>query len=266
MLFFWGVLRASFAQFFKEHYYIRCSALTYTTLLGCIPFFSVFVSLLSKLPVIKEQVPNLQHFVFINFLPHQGEKLTYYIETFSRQAQKLPWSQFVFLIIVSLILVLSIERTLNHILGERQLHSILHGFLRSCLVIFLMTIFMVISLTLSHYILSIPLLSHLKVVSFLDEYSSGWLPFLSSFAGFSMVYCVIPNQKISFRQAMLGGLTTCVLFEAMKLVFAWFVVSVPTYNALYGTLAIIPIFMIWIYGFWCVFIYGALVIHQLRLD
>jgi YihY family inner membrane protein len=66
--------------FFRQRYYTRCSALTYTSLLGFIPLVSVLIAVFSKLPFVKEQLPKIQLFVFRNFLPEQGEKLFDYIE------------------------------------------------------------------------------------------------------------------------------------------------------------------------------------------
>lgn len=257
------ILSQSFMDFFVQRYYIRCSALTYTTLLGCVPILSVIVAVLSKLPVIGAQLPRLQNFVFHNFLPEQGEKLVDYIEKFSYQARTLPWSQFVFLIIVSIFLVVSVERTVNVILGRQEKHA-WRDFLRSFVMIILMMLFMAFSFVFSGYILSLPFLSHIPFIVFLDNYSSWWLPFLSSFTGFSMVYFFVPNQSVPFRYALLGGFVASVLFEGMKWFFTGFVLSIPTYNAIYGTLAIIPIFMIWIYSFWCVFIYGALLVNKCK--
>ncbi len=260
---FFLILRCGVICFFQYHYYIRCGALTYTSLLGCIPVFSVFVAALSKLPVVKSQLPQLQNFVLHTFLPVKGEKFIDYITTFSHQAQALPWSQFMFLIFVSIVLVFSVERTINSILGEQKAHAILQGFVRSWFAIILMILLMITSFILSSYILSIPVLVKFKVIAILHDYSSWWLPFLSSFLGFTIVYYIVPSRSPHMFHALLGGVIASALFEVMKLCFAWFIVQIPTYNAIYGTLAIIPIFMIWVYSFWCVFIYCALLVREL---
>lgn len=259
------IFSQSVLTFFKGRYYIRCGALTYTSLLGFIPLVSVLVAILSKLPVVRVQLPKIQNFIFHNFLPGSGEELINYVQMFSHQAQKLPWSQFIFLIAISIVLVLSVERALNLVFNDNnQTRSVLSGLLRSWLMIAITTFFMIVSLLLSGYVLSMPFLSHLKIVRVLDEYSSWWLPFLSSFIGFSLLYFVIPRKKIAVKYALVGSFVASILFEVMKFVFTWYVISLPAYNAIYGTLAIIPVFMIWIYCFWCIVIYGALLTQALR--
>jgi membrane protein len=206
----------------------------------------------------------VQIFVLHNFLPEQGEKMFEYIEKFTRQATQLPWTQFVFLIFISGLLVLSIDRTINHVWKIQQHRSAFYSLLRSWIVICLTTIFLVLSLTLSSYVLSVPLLSHFYLRAILYDHASWWLPFLSSFFGFSLLYVIMPHQKIPIKNALVGGGVVSILFEAIKHGFAWYIRSIPTYNAIYGALAVIPLFMIWIYCFWCIVIYGALLTKQLE--
>lgn len=260
---FYTVFYKSLCVFFKRGYYIRCGALTYTSLLGFVPLLSVFLTILSKLPVVNEQLPKIQNFILGNFLPGRGEQLTHYVVIFSQQAQKLPWSQFIFLIVISIVLVLSIERALNLVFNDNQVSPM--GLPRSWSAILLTTLLIMLSLFLSRYILSIPILSHLKLVQFFEKYSSWWLPFFSSFIGFSMLYFVIPRKKIAIKYAFFGSFIASLLFEIMKSIFAWYVISLPTYNAIYGTLAIIPIFMAWVYFFWCIVMYGALLTYFISL-
>ncbi|MES2204508.1 MAG: YihY family inner membrane protein [Pseudomonadota bacterium] len=263
-MFLWRMLSESFLLFFRQRYYTRCSALTYTSLLGFIPLISVLIAVFSKMPFVKDQLPKIQSFVFHNFLPGQGEKLLDYIEHFTEHATKLPWTQFVFLIVISGALVISVDRTINHVWDDKNHRRAFHTLLRSWIVIMLTTIFLGLSLMFSSYLLSAPLWNHLYLKSILQDHTSWWLPFLSSFAGFSIFYIVMPNQKVRVKHALIGGFVVSILFEIMKHGFAWYIHSIPTYNAIYGALAVIPLFMIWIYSFWCIVVYGALVTHQLE--
>lgn len=263
MLLLWRVLRESLALFFRHRYYTRCSALTYTSLLGFVPLISVLMAVFSKLPFVKDQLPKIQLFVFRNFLPEQGEKLLGYIEHFTQQATKLPWTQFVFLIVISGTLVLSVDRTINHVWEVDRHRRAFHSILLSWIVIILTIIFLGLSLMLSSYLFSAPLLAHVYLKSLLYDHAAWWLPFLSSFAGFALLYIIMPNEKVRIKHALMGGLVVSILFEIMKHGFAWYIHSIPTYNAIYGALAVIPLFMIWIYFFWCIVIYGALVTNQL---
>lgn len=256
------VLKNSMVRFFKAKYYIRCSALAFTSLLGFIPLVSVLVSLLSKLPITSSMLPKLQHFVFSNFIPTQGERIYPFIESFLSQAGKLPLTQFVFLVFISMFLLLSIERTLNHIWGLNKQRRVSISLLLTWGVLIIAPILMVLSIIISTYIISLPILVRWGIDIFYHRYLTSMLPFLSSFLGFALLYFVMPCEKVKLIYALYGGLIATLLFEGAKHVFSLYVKLFPTYDAIYGAMAVIPIFMIWVYLVWCIVIYGAIVVSQ----
>lgn len=256
------ILKQGMFQFFKGKYYIRCSALAFTSLLGFIPLVSVLVSLLSKLPITADMLPKLQHFVFNNFIPTQSEKIYPFIEKFLEQATKLPLTQFIFLVFISMFLLLSIERTLNHIWGLNKQRRISVSLLLTWSVLILAPIFMVLSVVISTYLISLPILVSWGFDVFYHHYLTSVLPFFSSFVGFALLYFVMPCEKVRLTHALFGGLIATLLFEGAKHVFSLYIKLFPTYDAIYGAMAVIPIFMIWVYLVWCIVIYGAIVVSE----
>jgi membrane protein len=73
----------------------------------------------------------------------------------------------------------------------------------------------------------------------------------------------MPNRRIAVRDAAIGGLIAAVLFEVTKRGFAFYVATVPTYTVVYGALATLPIFLVWIYLSWLVVVFGAVVVASL---
>jgi membrane protein len=67
----------------------------------------------------------------------------------------------------------------------------------------------------------------------------------------------VPNHPVRLRHALVGGLFAMVLFEIAKRGFGYFVVTFSSYRLLYGALAALPIFLIWIYLSWVVTLLGA---------
>jgi membrane protein len=74
---------------------------------------------------------------------------------------------------------------------------------------------------------------------------------------FFLMYRIVPHRSVPWRLALFGGVVAAILFEAAKELFAAYVRYVPTYNVIYGTFALVPIFLIWVYVSWLVVLFGA---------
>jgi membrane protein len=84
-----------------------------------------------------------------------------------------------------------------------------------------------------------------------------WLfPLALAFLAFLLMYIVVPYTRVRIKSAVLGAVTSAVLFELGKNVFANWVGQSVRYSTVYGSLAVVPIFLIWIYITWIVVLIG----------
>ena len=75
--------------------------------------------------------------------------------------------------------------------------------------------------------------------------------------GFTLLFMIVPNRTVAWRDALIGGCLSGVAFEILKLGFGWYLVAFPTYQTIYGAMAVIPIFLVWVYFSWTVILLGA---------
>lgn len=93
------------------------------------------------------------------------------------------------------------------------------------------------------------------------------LPFLVTFSGFLLLYRFLPKVRFRFRAILLSALLAAILWEAAKLGLSRYVDLVFTQSPvrkLYGSLALVPIGMIWIYYSWVIVIFGAELVYVLH--
>ncbi len=89
------------------------------------------------------------------------------------------------------------------------------------------------------------------------------LPFVFMTALFALLYYAVPNRKVQRWHAMIGGIFATLGFSLMQRLFGAFIISFPTYTAVYGAFAAIPIFLVWLYLSWTVVLIGALIVAEL---
>ena len=77
------------------------------------------------------------------------------------------------------------------------------------------------------------------------------------------VYVFIPNKKVSVLSALVGAVTAMILFMVLRQGFALFMLKNNTYKTLYGAVAAVPLTLVWMYLYWAVVIFGAVVTASL---
>jgi membrane protein len=112
-----------------------------------------------------------------------------------------------------------------------------------------------VSVFLSSYLISLPLFS--EVDSSARQSLISTLPFTTSAIAFTLFYMLIPNRKVVWRHALIGGVIAAILFGLAKYGFAIYVTHSDVYETVYGTLSTIPLFLIWIYVSWIIVLLGA---------
>jgi membrane protein len=77
-------------------------------------------------------------------------------------------------------------------------------------------------------------------------------------SAFTLLYITVPNQTVDWHDAIWGGLLAGVAFEIAKRLFTAYVIKFPTYTMIYGAVAALPIFLLWVYMLWMITLVGAL--------
>ena len=82
-------------------------------------------------------------------------------------------------------------------------------------------------------------------------------PFLPIWILFIFFYIFIPNKKADIKSALAGGLIAGTIFQLAQMTYLKFQVGVSSYNAIYGSFAALPLFLIWLQASWAIVLFGA---------
>lgn len=256
-----GWLRAFGAHlwrhFREDRSFEAAAALSYTSLLALVPLMAVMLGVISAFPVFDQWAGELESYIFANFVPAAGDAVQTHLNQFVERTAGLTGAGTVFLIITAILLMSTIERSFNRIWRVARPRHIGGRLLTYWSVLTLGPLLMGASLALTSYLAAVPLLAPEAVRGLLQELVLNFTPFFVALVGFALVFLVVPNRRVRLRHALAGALLSAVLFELAKRGFVFYVTHFPTYERLYGALAAVPLFLVWIYLSWVVVLLGA---------
>jgi len=256
-------LAAAIGRFREDRSVQAAGALTFTTLLALVPLLTVVLWLSSTFPAFDKAIGALERAMVAQLLPDSAGSayVTREIGLFADNAVRLGALGLGFLALVALILMLTVEDTLNRIFDVTGRRPLLRRLLVYSALIALGPMLIGASLSMTSTLVGASL-------GYLDLDAQarmilGLLPFALTCAALTLLYLVVPYRGVDAGHALLGGLFAAAVFELAKRGFALFITQFPTYTLIYGAFAAVPLFLLWVYVSWLVVLVGATLTAQL---
>ena len=232
------------------------ASLAFTTLLGLVPLFTVAFAYLARLPLFDRTQDALESFLLRFFLPGSGSVIHRYLTEFTAKTADLKGVGILFVIITAFLLVWQIESEINAIWDVQAPRS----FARRTFIILLGLTAGPAAIGAAVYFMTWLVDESVALVRIQSQTLALFLqPFALAVetAVFTLIYGFVPAQRPRFRIALAGGVLAAVAFEVAKYGFRFYITHFPTYQDVYGTLAILPLFLLWIYLSWLIVLAGA---------
>ncbi len=231
------------------------AALSFTTLLALVPLATVMLSALSVFPVFSHWGEDLQSFIYSHFVPAAGDVIRSNIEQFSLQAARLTSLGLMLLLLSALFLLSTIEGVFNDLWQVKRGRQLLQRLLLYWALLTLGPLLMGAALSLTSSLVSGNIFHSFGPLATITS-SVG--PFVLEWAAFLLMYTAIPNCPVPFRSAAYGAILAAALFQIAKFGFGWFVTHFASYEIIYGALASLPVFLLWLYLSWLVVLVGVI--------
>jgi membrane protein len=245
---------------FEGHLSMRSMSLVYTTLLSLVPFLALGFSVLKALGVHNTLEPVL--FEFLRPLGPQAYDMTRNIIGFVEKIQVgvLGSLGVALLFYTAISLIQKVEASFNFIwrIDRPRPFAQRIGEYLSVLMVGPVVVFSALGLTAS--VLNSGVVAQIKEVEpfgFVLYGITRLVPYAMIVGMFTFLYAYMPNTKVSWRAAAIGGLTAGVLWQSASLGFASIVAGSTNYDAIYSSFAVVILLLIWLYIGWLILLIGC---------
>jgi membrane protein len=240
------------------------ASLAFTTLLGLVPVFTVAFTYVARYLPFEQSLDALEPFLLRFLLPGSGTVVRQYLAIFMQKASELTGINTAFVALTALLLVAQVEREFNVIWRVKHRRPLS----RRIGIYVLGLTAAPVAIGAAVYLVALLLEVGTGISRLSAIVPTSMRPFEFIIAGLALaaVYKVLPARPVRTRHALIGGLIAALAFEAGKFLFKLYMVQVPTYQIVYGTLAVLPLFLIWIYVTWIIVLSGAAIAAALGDD
>ncbi|HEX7370570.1 MAG TPA: YihY family inner membrane protein [Rhodanobacteraceae bacterium] len=249
-LFFWH-------RFQNDKCFETAGALSYTTLFAIVPLLATIVAVVSVIPAFSGLRDSVTNFIFSSFVPAAGETVQGYLLQFADNASKLTVLGVLVLLVSALLMMASIEDRFNRIWRVPAPRKGSARFMLYWAALTLGPLLIVAGVAASSWVFAQPFLQGAGEQGFLGLQLIAFLPFAVTLLALFLLYVLVPNCRVRWRHALIGAVVGALLFEAARKGFAFYVQSMGNYQEVYGALAAVPIFLIWVFLSWVIVLLGA---------
>ena len=232
-------------------------SLTFTTVLAVVPVMTIAFAIFTTFPLFNTFRDALEAY-FVQSLMPRGVTNTILdnLSLFAAKANRLSAVGAVTLVLTAIMMFAIVDRSLNRIWRVKTPRS----FTQSLIVYWaIMTLGpLLIGASLSLTTLVSPVASSLaQQLPWMGTVAAISVSLLLMTMFFGLLYLIVPNRLVDWRDALIGGLVAAIAFEMTNRGFAFFITKFPSYRVIYGALAAVPIFLVWVYLFWLITLLGA---------
>jgi membrane protein len=239
----WHVLNHTVEGFISNNDLLRASALTFTVALSIVPILALAFSAVKGFGGAQRLRPLVEQYLGLG---PSSSQLMGYVENVNAAALGSAGGAFLLVTVIST--MGTVEQALNTIFSVPQSRSYFRKFSDYLSVLFTVPFLIVAAL-------GVTAVFSVRISQF--PFITQLLPYLFVWAGFFFLFVFFPYTKVKYVPALIGSFVTAVLFQLAQWGYVRFQVGVANYRAIYGAMATLPIFLVWIYIAWSVILFGA---------
>ncbi len=248
-----------FRRFGEEDFDQISASLAFTTLISLVPLVALILAFVSVFPAFASFVDHVDKLLVTHLLPPGSAGLiSGKLLLFSQRAAEVSTFGVAVLVITTFLLMNTVERAFNHVWQVRSPRPLWQRIALYAIVVAAWPVFVgaVLAAMSSALTASFGLLSELRWIR--APVFKG-ISFAVLVLFFAFLYRAVPNAVVRWRHSFIAGAAAALGFLLLQRAFELYLAYFPSYKAIYGAFAAVPIFLLWVYLSWAVVLLGGLV-------
>ncbi len=241
-------LKRLWEKFQDDRCFVRASGLSFNTLLAIVPFLAVVFYLLSAFGVVESLVQDIQQTFVKQFLPARQQVIMEYISQFVANARALGVVGLFTFLITAVFLLNTIQGHFSDIWGSKVKPFSLRRIVAYVSVLVVGSFLFSIGLNLTGVVKSF--------VGRSFSFTLNIVPLIVLFFSFILIIQVLPSGKVSFVSSLIGAVIGTFLWEGAKKIFFLWTQYFFRMSVVYGSLAAVPILLLWLYVAWLIVLFS----------
>ena len=241
------------------HISSAAAALSYSTTLAVVPALALVLASLAAFPTFDGLRSHLQDLIINNLVPDTGMQISQAMGTFIEAAGKLTAVGAAGLAATAVLLLLTIEGQLNLIFGVNRPRPLVTRILVLWAVLTLGPLLLGVGLSLFGKFSDLNIFPDSGAGVGLAFLLGHLAPTVITWALLTFIYDVVPHNRVHWKDAMIGAGFAAVLLALLRYTFAFYIKLMTSYQAIYGAIAAVPVFLVWVYFVWFIVMGGAVV-------
>ena len=249
------IIVLSTEQFINNRIAVRASALTYSTLLSIIPILAILFAIARGFGF--DSI--IEGLLRRNMSSNQAELVFTWINSYLQHAKSGVFIGIGIVMLLWTILILTdnIERSFNSIWQVKRPRTVFRKITDYFSMILLMPLLIVISSGLSIFMTTIINEDMFSLLAPIMKFIIKLFPYAITWGMFIGLFVFIPNTKVKLKHAIIPGILAGSAFQAFQYFYINSQIWVSNYNAIYGSFAAIPMFLLWTQISWSICLFGA---------
>jgi membrane protein len=242
---------------------LRASALTYLSTLSIVPIFALAFGIAQGFGLAK----NLRETLITRFAGH--EDVFTIVFDFAENAinntkgSVIAGIGLLMLFYTIMMMLNSVEETFNAIWKVKRQRSFVRKFTDYLAIMIFTPIILVVSGSVTVFLHSefIDITKKTEsIFNYIDPivlFSYDLIPFVLIWLLLTLNYIILPNTHVNFLSSLIAGAATAIMYQVVQWVYIKFQIGVGNYNAIYGSFAALPLFLVWLQTSWIIILFGA---------